>query len=294
MALGNLAQRFLVAVVAVPILLLVLYYERTEPTWAVIFVASILAMREFFAMTLPAEDRGPALALGASASAAFYWLDPRTLAYAPDSRLLAGAVMAGSTIPLVLAVIGPGLYYLFRFRDIPSVAGRYAATVAGIVYAGLLTTFLASLKRIDPHHGGGTVLLVLLVAWVADTGGYFAGRFLGKAKLYEAVSPKKTWAGAWGGLAGSALGVTILKLWFATWLSWLDVVAIAIPGGVLGQMGDLVESLIKRSVGVKDSGALLPGHGGILDRIDAVIFIAPYVYGYLMLRYPELALAGPR
>jgi phosphatidate cytidylyltransferase len=184
----------------------------------------------------------------------------------------------------------PGLYYLFRFRDIPSVAGRYAATVAGIVYAGFLTTFLAFLKRIDPNHGGDTVVLVLLVAWIADTGGYFAGRFLGKSKLYEAVSPKKTWAGAFGGLAGSLLGVAVLKLFFAKWLGWDDVLLIAIPGGILGQLGDLAESLIKRSTGVKDSGSLLPGHGGILDRIDAVLFIAPYVYAYLVVRYPELLL----
>jgi phosphatidate cytidylyltransferase len=284
LALGNLAQRFVVAVVAVPLLLLLLHYHRPEPTWAVIFVGSLIAMYEFFAMTLPAEDRMPALVMGALASAAFYWLDPHTLAYAPTSRPLYGAVMAGSSIALVLAVIVPGLYYLFRFRDIPSVAGRYAATVAGIVYAGFLTTFLAFLKRIDPQQGGDTVLLVLLVAWVADTGGYFAGRFLGKAKLYEAVSPKKTWAGAWGGIAGSVLGVAVLKLFFAKWLSWADVFLIAIPGGILGQLGDLAESLIKRSVGVKDSGTLLPGHGGILDRIDAVLFIAPYVYAYLIVR----------
>jgi len=290
LALGNLAQRFLVAVVAVPLLLLLLYFHRPEPTWALIFVASILAMREFFGMTLRPEDRTAALVMGAVASAAFYWLEPHTIAYAPGSRLLAGLAFAGPQIALVLAVIVPGLYYLFRFRDIPSVAGRYAATVAGIIYAGFLTTFLAFLKRIDPGHAGDTVVLVLLVAWVADTGGYFAGRFLGKAKLYEAVSPKKTWAGAWGGLAGSLLGVAVLKLFFAEWLTWLDVFLIAIPGGILGQLGDLAESLIKRSVGVKDSGSLLPGHGGILDRVDAVLFIAPYVYVYLIVRHPELML----
>ena len=284
MALGNLAQRFLVAVVAVPILLLLLHYHRPEPTWAVIFIASLLAMREFFGMTLPPEDRNPALVMGALASAAFYWLDMFTLAYAPSSRALRGAVAAGPSITLILAVIVPGLYYLFRFREISTVAARYAATVAGIVYAGFLTTFLAFLKRIDPSHGGDTVVLVLIIAWLADTGGYFAGRFLGKAKLYEAVSPKKTWAGAYGGLAGSFAGVAILKLVTADYLSWLDVALIAIPGGILGQLGDLAESLIKRSVGVKDSGALLPGHGGILDRIDAVLFIAPYVYAYLLVR----------
>ena len=79
MALGNLAQRFLVAVIAVPILLLALYYERIEPTWALVFVASLLAMREFFGMTLPEADRGPALVMGGLASAAFFWLDPHTM-----------------------------------------------------------------------------------------------------------------------------------------------------------------------------------------------------------------------
>ena len=285
MALGNLAQRFLVAVVAVPLLLLLLYYDRPEPTWGLIFVAALLAMHEFFAMTLPKEDRMAALVMGALAAAAFYWLDPHTLRlYKVTSSAIAGAVFAGPTIAIMLAVIVPGLYYLFRFREIPTVANRYGATVAGIVYAGFLTTFLAFLKRIDPEHGGGTVVIVLIVAWVADTGGYFAGRFLGKAKLYEAVSPKKTWAGAWGGLAGAFVGVAVLKLLFVKWLTWTDVVLISIPGCILGQLGDLAESLIKRSVGVKDSGTLLPGHGGILDRIDAVLFIAPYVYAYLTIR----------
>jgi phosphatidate cytidylyltransferase len=284
-ALGNLAQRFLVAVVAIPILLVAFYYHRPEPTWLIVFGASAIAMRELFAMLLPPEDRRPALVLGVVAVAAFYWLDPLALApYGALPRALAGAVAAGATVPLLVAVIAPGLYFLFRFRDIPSVAGRYAATVTGIVYAGFLLTYLAKLKLIDPRQAGDTVLIVLIVAWAADTGGYFAGRYLGDAKLYEAVSPNKTWAGAWGGIAGSVVGVAALKLISAHDLSWLDVALIAIPGGILGQLGDLTESLIKRSVGVKDSGALLPGHGGLLDRVDAVLFIAPYVYAYFAIR----------
>jgi phosphatidate cytidylyltransferase len=285
-ALGNLAQRFVVALVAVPILLVVLYYHRPEPTWLVIFAASLIAMDELFAMLLPAGDRRAALVLGGLATLAFYWLDPRALASFGGGlpRVLIGAVSAGPTIPLLFVVVVPGLFYLFRFRDIPSVANRYAATVTGIVYAGYLTTYLAKLKLIDRNQAGDTVLIVLIVAWLADTGGYFAGRFLGKAKLYEAVSPKKTWAGAWGGIAGSVVGVAALKLVSAHYLTWLDVGLLAIPGGILGQLGDLTESLIKRSAGVKDSGALLPGHGGLLDRIDAVLFIAPYVYGYLVIR----------
>lgn len=281
--MSNLMQRFLVAVVAVPILILVLYYHRYEPAWLLVFAASILAMREFFGMMLPAEDRGPAVVMGMLACASFFWLNPAVVSKFEDMPRWVGAMSltAGTTIPVALATVVPGLYYLFKFRDIQTVAARFAATVAGIVYAGMLTTFLALLKTID---GGDTVILVLAVAWIADTGAYFAGRFLGKTKLYEAVSPKKTWAGAWGGLAGSVLGAAILKVVHYDHLSWVDVFAIAIPGGMLGQMGDLAESLIKRSTGVKDSGQLLPGHGGILDRIDAVLFIAPYAYAYLTIK----------
>jgi phosphatidate cytidylyltransferase len=288
-ALGNLAQRFLVAVVAVPILLFILYLDRPEPTWALIFVASLLAMHEFFVMTLPKEDRRAALVMGGLACLVFYWVDPITvLGMKLGEQWQQLAVLGEKPLLLFVVVIVPGLYFLFRFRDIPTVAGRITATITGIVYAGLLTTFLSLFKRMFSEdrgdYGGHFVVLVLLIAWLADTGGYFAGRFLGKAKLYEAVSPKKTWAGAIGGIAGSLAGVIAMKVLFLDWLNWVDVFAIAIPGGILGQLGDLAESLIKRSVGVKDSGALLPGHGGILDRIDAVLFIAPYVYGYVMVK----------
>jgi phosphatidate cytidylyltransferase len=293
-ALGNLAQRFLVALVAVPILILILYLPRAEPTWALIFAASLIAMHELFAMTLPKEDRPAALVMGAIACAAFYWLDPLALRepfgleLGPRWRIIGES---GTTVALFAAVVVPGLYYLFRFRDIPSVAARLTATITGIVYAGFLTTHLALFKRLAPmSEGGHFVILVLVIAWLADTGGYFAGRFLGKSKLYEAVSPKKTWAGAWGGIAGSFVGVLVMKLAFLGWLDWVDVVVISVVGGVVGQLGDLTESLIKRSVGVKDSGALLPGHGGILDRIDAVLFIAPFVYAYLLVK---IAIDGP-
>jgi len=282
-ALGNLAQRFLVAVVAVPVLLVLLYVvHQPEPWWVIVFAASVIAMRELFVMLLPREDITPALVIGGAACAAFYWLQPVAVEHYKSAKLMSIAVGAGPGIAVMIAVLATGLYYLFRFRDIPTVAARFTATLSGIVYAGFLTTFLALLKVVG---GGDAVVLVLVVAWIADTGGYFAGRFLGKTKLYEAVSPKKTWAGAWGGLAGSLVGAAVLKLVSAHWLTWVDVFAIAIPGGILGQMGDLAESLIKRSVGVKDSCSLLPGHGGLLDRIDAVLFIAPYTYAYLILAH---------
>jgi len=285
MALGNLASRALVAVVAVPVVLLILHLDQPEPTFVLMFVASLLAMRELFGMTLPdPRDRVAGLIMGGASAAALYWLSPVALHWvemdhATGERLL----LAGPLVAVMLAVIPPGLYYLFRFGDIDTSAQRAAYTIMGIVYVGLTCTCLSLCKR-DLPKGSDFVALILLIAWVGDTGAYFAGRFLGNAKLYPAVSPKKTWAGAIGGLAGSTAAVVVMKLAFLDdVLSWFDVVAIAIPGAILGQLGDLFESLLKRSVGVKDSGSLLPGHGGMLDRIDAVLFIGPYVYLYVLI-----------
>jgi phosphatidate cytidylyltransferase len=279
MALGNLAQRFLVALVAFPILLAILYLpDAAWPTFILIFVAAIIAMDEFFAMTLGHQGhRRASLVLGAIACAALYWLHPHALAGSSSALALAAGAI-GPTLAPVLAVVPPLLYYLFRYGDMQQAAPRIAATITGIVYAGFLVMFLAMTRR---EFGGDAVLLILLVAWIGDTGGYFAGRFLGKRKLYPAVSPKKTWAGAVGGAAGSVVAVAAMKLLRMKGLGWVDVVAIGVVGAVLGQLGDLAESLVKRSAGVKDSGALLPGHGGLLDRVDAVLFIAPFVYAYL-------------
>jgi phosphatidate cytidylyltransferase len=264
-AIGNLAARFLVALIGAPIIILTIYLDHHAWFWGLIFAASLLAMWEFFAMTLADPiDRWASLVCGAATSSALYWL---------------GAGRGGELLAMFVAIVPPALYYLFRFGDMTSVAGRLTATVAGILYGGVLFTFLALLKR---DVGGDLVVLVLAVAWVGDTGAYFAGRFLGRTKLYPAVSPGKTWAGAFGGLAASVATGVAFKLIRLDELPWLDIILLTAPAAALGQMGDLVESMIKRSRGVKDSGALLPGHGGILDRIDAVLFIGPYTYLYLI------------
>jgi phosphatidate cytidylyltransferase len=284
MAIGNLASRFLVAVIAIPIVLLVVYQSSPVPTWGLVFVASVVALYEWFAMTLTDRaDRLAGLVFGALACLAYFWMSPTTLEAVGVHSARWGALAENDFAILVFAVIAPMLWYLFRFGDIETVARRVAFTIAGIVYAGLCLTVLA---RIRVLGGGHAVVFVLVVAWIGDTGAYFAGRFLGKTKLYPAVSPKKTWAGAWGGLAGSLAGGLVMKAIFGARLpfTWFDVVMIALPGAVLGQMGDLCESLIKRSTGVKDSGGLLGGHGGALDRLDAVLFMSPYLLLYLQVK----------
>jgi phosphatidate cytidylyltransferase len=195
-------------------------------------------------------------------------------------------------ITAAIAFIGIAsfIFYLFRYREMETVATRVAAMIAGVVYVAVLLTFVALLKK-RGADGGAWVFITLTVTWFSDTGAYFAGRFIGPlwpAKLYPAVSPKKTVIGGIGGMAASFGALALAKAWYLPTLSWVDCALVAIPANVLGQLGDLAESLLKRSVGVKDSGSLLPGHGGMLDRIDALLFTAPYVFCYARWCYPHL------
>jgi phosphatidate cytidylyltransferase len=270
--LGNLASRLLVAAVAVPILLLAIYQPHHEIVWGLLFVASLLVMHELFAMTLEDRtDRVASLVMGGVILIAFYWLPPR---YAPFM------------VAFLSAFFLPALYYLFRLGDIATSAQRLAFTAIGIQYGGLFFTFLALVKRDFGAMAGDYIVLIFFTAWLSDTGGYFAGKYLGKKKLYPQVSPNKTWAGAIGGVATAVAGGFALEALRPSLsaLTWYDLVLLTGVGSVFGQLGDLSESLLKRSRGVKDSGAILPGHGGLLDRVDAVLFVAPYFYLYALLR----------
>jgi phosphatidate cytidylyltransferase len=272
--LGNLAARVATAIVLVPPLLFAIHADHPEWVWGVVFLATILAANEYFTMTSAppmgdAVERWFGTTIAVGAAALFYWY------------------RAGEAILVPCSVLVPALFYLFRFRTLDTVVPRLAKTSFGVIYAGVLLTYIALLKRDFAqvgdgfgHDGGSWVLMVLMTAFFGDTGAYFAGRAFGRTKLYPAVSPGKTWAGAFGGLAGSFLAAVLANVWFFKDLGWGHGAVVTIVGGMLGQCGDLVESMLKRAVGVKDSGKLLPGHGGMLDRIDAVLFIAPWMYLY--------------
>jgi phosphatidate cytidylyltransferase len=266
MKIGNLAARLLTAAVAAPFIIGGVYWSRHEGVFAMVFLASLAAMWEFFNITLTDKaEKWASLVFGVALCAGWYWEPRVTVAIMPA------------------IVIVPGLFYLFRFGDMATVARRWAFTALGVLYAGVCFYYLAMIKRDLGPSGGDFVMLSLMTAWFGDTGAYFAGRFLGKSKLYPAISPGKTRAGAVGGLAASVGASVLGNLWFFPELGWVHGVIITFVGSMLGQTGDLVESMLKRSVGVKDSGNLLPGHGGMLDRVDALVFIAPWVYTYATL-----------
>ena len=192
-------------------------------------------------------------------------------------------------------IFGPKLFYLVRPRDQATVQARLGIMVDGLVYAGMMLSFLALIRKNDIAHGAHWLYLACMIAWLGDTFAYAFGRLLGRfvpAKLYPSVSPGKTWIGAVGGLCGSFMGCVILSkgwifpgIWSFPELGWAHGAVITIVGGMLGQSGDLTESLLKRIWGVKDSNVLIPfpGHGGWLDRLDALIFVAPWIYIYATL-----------
>jgi phosphatidate cytidylyltransferase len=168
---------------------------------------------------------------------------------------------------------------LLRNTELERAPARASASALAWLYCGFL---VGSVVAIRMRFGFGWVILAFVVTWLNDTFAYFAGRFFGRHKMLPSISPKKTWEGFAGGALGSIVaGMILLAIFPAGWLPGLTLAGCVVLGAVaavLGPLGDLVESMLKRAAGVKDSGKLIPGHGGLLDRIDALLFVAPWVY----------------
>lgn len=163
---------------------------------------------------------------------------------------------------------------------------RLGSTVLGLLYpTGLLIALthlrLARGPTVGDQEAFYLTLSVFVLIWITDTLAYVVGRTVGAHALAPRISPKKTWEGTLGGAIGAVLAAVALKLSVLGFLAWVHVLMLALVCGVIGQLGDLAESGMKRSVDAKDSGALLPGHGGVLDRFDAMILAAPCVTLYL-------------
>ena len=178
---------------------------------------------------------------------------------------------------LALCILALLLGVLFSPHPMEHAGRRASHLLAGLVYVGLLGCFPILVAR-HPDHGREILLIAGAVTWLSDTFAFFCGKAFGRHKLYPSVSPKKTWEGAIGGIAGSVSGAIAIRFLLWPEADLAGLIGFAIAGGALGQTGDLVESVFKRSCGVKDSGTLLPGHGGLLDRIDAFLFVAPLAW----------------
>ena len=253
------------ALIALPLLILGILYASHGLFAGVLFLVTALALHEFYRMALPETRRLES-----------------SLAVAAGVLSCVGLTYAGSSPALLLSIVLPCLFvtlvYLFRFQDMQTVSRDLAISLLGLLYIPLLLSHAVLLRALP--SGRDWVFLVLFVVMASDTLAYFVGRKWGRHRLYEAVSPKKSIEGSLGGLAGGVLGAMICKFWFFAELSGMDILLVGGVAGAFSQLGDLVESLFKRSFGVKDSGTLIPGHGGLLDRLDSLLFAFPVTYYY--------------
>lgn len=152
------------------------------------------------------------------------------------------------------------------------------------LYVALPIALMSIVYRLSPH----LLLLLFILVWVNDTFAYLTGRRFGRRKLWERISPKKTFEGLWGGMAMTVIVAVVCGIFFSRYFAGMGVIAMGILGIVVSgaaTLGDLVESLLKRTVGVKDSGAIIPGHGGILDRIDSILLVVPASLVYIFFCY---------
>ncbi len=265
---SNLALRLATAAVGVPVIVALLYVAPPWAFYALVLLVALVGVYELLGMTHPHDrvGRGIGVFMALGSSLAVY-------AYPDDPRVLLAVLV-------VVPVAGP-LVTLVRLGALETAALRACALGFAPLFVAVPLTLLAVMRVSYGYAGAGAALLALGLAWFADTAAYFAGRFLGRHKLYEVVSPNKTVEGAVGGLLGSVVWAVLASVsYLRDTLPLAHAVPLAVTAGVLGQAGDLAESMLKRSTGIKDSGAIVPGHGGILDRVDAVIVTTVIVFLY--------------
>lgn len=270
--LSGTALRVATVVPLIPIILVMMFYDPEAASmkwwrwvWHV-FILGAIAVGGYEMMGMKARTSVGLRAWGSVSSVAFAC----AVLFANTTAQLYVIILA-----LIFATMVLGMSQEDPLHNASVHIGWLLATP--IFVGGALVT--VDLVRDFPPTGAW-VLLAFAIAWGSDTSAYFVGRKFGKTKLAPRISPKKTVEGAAGGLAGSVIFAVAISM-FIPELPVVDAVALAIVAGVAGQAGDLFESVLKRSAGVKDSGGILPGHGGLLDRVDALVFTAPatWIYG---------------
>lgn len=258
------AKRWITALVAVPLLIWIIACAGKTAFALLITSASVIGILEYNRLVFGQERRSERI-ITVSAAVFFpvaAWGGSRELLLA----LVSFSVMAVFILNLLKARTG-ALQVNFPAR-----------AVLGITYIPLLISHLILIRNLPSGHLW--IFYVLVVAFAGDVAAYYVGRSLGKRKLLVEVSPGKTIEGTIGLMVGSTVASIVFFLFFFPSLTIYHAVFLGLIGGVIGQLGDLTESALKREAGIKDSGSLLPGHGGILDRLDCLLFIAPFVFYY--------------
>lgn len=262
-------SRLITGLLALPFLLLLIFKWGSGVFALTVGLVCLIALWEYFRIVFNDKEYTVTHPIALTA----FVCGPAMIWAAADSQ--SGVVF----LILALNIIICGLISVLRFKVDPRLPQVIAWQVLGMAYIPL---FLACLVLIrNTTEGVAWTFTVIAVIFLGDTGAYYAGRQYGKRKLCPSVSPGKTVEGALGGLAANVLAGIICKLVFSLSLPWIGVIPFFVIIGAAGQLGDLFESIFKRSAKIKDSGNILPGHGGILDRIDALLFALPVAYWWI-------------
>lgn len=265
----NLAVRVATAAILLPLVLYLIW--RGELPFSILLAAAA-GLSALEVNQLPRQQRTtaghePALSGAAMVSVAGAAFIP----VLPELRI-PYLTVKGILAIVVIVAMADSLFFEQRIEDAPR---RVGLAVLGTSYPGILISALVPLRARE--GGQWWILLALTVTWLNDTGAYFAGRAFGAHRMYPRISPSKTWEGAAGGTIGSIAGALAVQHFVLPQLPAAGAAVAGAGAAVLGPVGDLAESMLKRAFGAKDSSGLLPGHGGILDRIDSLLFNAPFV-----------------
>lgn len=186
-------------------------------------------------------------------------------------------------LPLISIIMLSLVMAVWRREDPPQMLRAAMHTIFPVLFVGLALGYLIMIRSIPGEDGTDLILLVLICPIFADTAAYYVGSSIGKHRLAPRLSPKKSWEGALGGIVGSIIGALLAHFWFYQRLPLSHAIVIGLVLGAAAIAGDLAESLVKRAAGVKDSSNLIPGHGGLLDRSDSLLFAGPILYYYYMI-----------
>lgn len=261
-----LRDRIITALVALPLVVLLTIFADTGIFFGVTAAVVVLAMLECLHLFRPQSDMEVKLLVVFGGAGLF-----GVACWSPERFGLACSV----------AFVLLGIFYLFRFKDIFQVINDCAVVLLIWIYIPLLLSYMVLLHALPDGHK--LVFLVLLMTMLCDSSAYFVGTRWGKHRLYPAVSPKKSIEGALGGVCGAVLAVLGSKWLYMPELGLIGGLGLGVLVGIFAQIGDLFESLLKRSAQTKDSGQLFPGHGGMLDRLDSLLFSFPAAYLYVQL-----------
>jgi len=258
------ARRVYTVLIVVPLRYVAIRYLPPAAFTAMVAVAGCLSLYEFYRLCFQTSLQPLALGIAVTGCVALI-VSPHEPSLRQPGLLL--ALFGMLSIPLLVRT------------PLQESLKDGAVTLTGMLYVGLALSYLVLIRLLP--QGEWLLLFLLVVTWAADTGAYYVGTLYGRWALAPRISPKKTVEGLAGGLFGAMIIAYAARWWFWPDLSTLDCLALAVLLTFVGVWGDLVESAIKRSVGVKDSGGLLPGHGGMLDRLDSLLFTAPAFYYYV-------------